>query len=220
MKHTDPHLYVSNLWDCIPKEIFMTDSIQTPTEVPVETKPEEAFVSKKAYQEVTSDMMKYKEERKALKAELERLRADEQARNEAEQRSRGEYQKIADTYKQKFEESEAQRLSERKRVEDLHKLHHLEKAVGGFQRSEYAKIAADLNAIKLDDNGIVDEASLLAEATRIKQQHPALLKNDPKLKLPSDAPGQQQAPQDYSEALKNCKTQKELTDLMKKHGRL
>lgn len=199
------------------------DSILTPDVSDTETKPEDQFVPKKAYQEVSSDMMKYKEQMKNLKAELEKLRADEQSRLEAEQRKNGEYQKIADTYKLKWEQAEAQREAERHRVENLHKLHHLEKAVGGFQKSEYAKIAANLDAIKLDENGMVVEETLAAEAQRIRQEHPALLKSDSKVKLPSDAPGQNDQPMDYIQALKALQkrggTIKELTDLMEKHGR-
>ena len=182
-------------------------------------KPEEKFVPKQAYQEVSNDLHKYKAERNDLKAELEKLRADDAARVEAEQLKNGEHQKIADSYKQKFEESEAQRKSDKDKVVNLSKLHSIEKAVGGFHKSIYAKIAVNLDNIKLDENGLITDESLQAEAARIKQEHPALLKAATKGKLPGEAPGEHDTPKDYNSAVRACKTQEELNALMVKNGR-
>lgn len=183
-----------------------------------QTKQEEAFVSKKAYQEVSSDMIKYKTEMKALRAELEQAKADEQTRVESEQMKNGEYQKLADSYKSKYEESEAKAAASRDRVTNLHKLHSVEKHIGGFERSEYAKIATNLDAIKIDDDGFIDEESLRMEVERIKQEHPALLKTSEKPTLPNNAPGES-SNLSYNEAIKQCKSMKELKALMEKNGR-
>ena len=100
---------------------------------------EPKVVSAQAYKEVTADLHKFKEQKKALEQEVQRLKAEEAARNEAEALKKGEFQKVADEYRKKFEESEAKRHAEMKRVIDLQKLHSIDAAIGGFQRPEYSK---------------------------------------------------------------------------------
>ena len=197
------------------------DSIQEKSsEVTEEKKQEDQFVSRKAYQEVSTDMHNYKNTNKDLKAELEKLRADEATRVESEQVKNGEFQALADSYKQKFEESEASRQAEKARVVDLNKMQQISEVVGGFQRSEYAQLAVNLENIKLDENGLIDRATLDAEAVRIKQDHPHLIRSSKGPQLPNEAAGTHSTPLAYKDAIKACKTQEELTALMDKHGRL
>lgn len=186
---------------------------------PVE-KHEDKFVARDAYQTVSTDMMKYKEERNNLKAELEKLKTDEQTRLEVEQLKNGEFQKLADSYKQKFEESEAMRVADTQKIIDREKLFELEKALGGFKKSEYASFAVNLSAVELDEYGKPVKESLDKEVTRIRQEHPSLLNAGVKPNLPNLAPGEQGSPLSYEEGLRKCTTQKELTDYMTKHGRL
>lgn len=193
------------------------DSIPKVTEE-VEEKPEDKFVSKRAYQEVSADMHTYKKEMKSLQAEVEKMRADESSRLEAEQVKNGEFQKLADSYKQKFEEADAARQAEKEQVVNFHKLHSVENAIGGFQRSEYAKMAVNLDAIKVDENGIIDEESLKLETSRIRQEHPSLLKTTDKPRLPNLAPGEKPN-LSYTQAIKECKTMNELRALIEKNGR-
>lgn len=194
----------------VPQGEFMDSN---PKVEPKEIEKDE-FVSKKAYVEVKADMMAYKEQMKSLKAEIEKYKADDVARQEAESRANGEYQKLADSYRQKYEESEAKRKSERESVLNLHKLNAVDKAVGGFIRSEYAKMVTKLDALKVDENGLIDEESISSEVARIRQEHPALLKSLPKPQLPSQAPGTAPTPSSLEEKLRNAKSIKEIEDLM------
>jgi hypothetical protein len=179
---------------------------------------EEKLVSSKAYSEVKTDMLKFKEQKKVLEQELEKLKADEQVRKEAEQVKNGEFQKLADQYKLKFEEAESKREAELKRVLDLQKIHTLDKELGGFHKPEYSRIAVKLDAIKMTEDGFVDQESVKAEVERIKREHPALLKQSSHAKLPNQS-SQQASTLSYQEQVKQCKTIPALTSLMEKHGK-
>ena len=190
------------------------DFMDSNPEVIVEKDAKDEFVPKKAYVDVKNDMMSYKEKMRGLQAELEKYKADDVARQEAEARAKGEYQKIADSYRQKYEESEAKRKSERESVVNLHKLNAIDKAIGGFVRSEYAKMATKLDAIKLTEDGLLDEESINAEVARIRQEHPALLKSASRPQLPSQAPGTAPSPASFEEKLRSAKTIQELEAML------
>lgn len=181
---------------------------------------EPKVVSAQAYKEVSADLHKFKEQKKALEQEVQRLKAEEAARNEAEALKKGEFQKVADDYRKKFEESEAKRQAEMKRVIDLQKLHSIDAAIGGFQRPEYSKIAVNLEALKVTEDGFIDQESLKAEADRIKREHAVLLKNHSTQKLPAQASQGSSDPLSYKEQVKQCKSIAELTALMEKHKKV
>ena len=160
------------------------------------------FVPKKSYEEVRSDMHKYKSELKKIQAQLSQREADDKAREKAALEEKQEWEKL---YKAEKEEKEkilqAKNQSETKVQQTIKKAAVIQ-ALGGFKNPTYASFI-DTEAIKLDENGNVDSETLQAEVDRVRQTHPELLKSFKSSDLPnSEAPDANQSEKKWEEMTK------------------
>lgn len=155
-------------------------------EVKKET-PQEDFVSKKAYQEVSTDMHRYKQELRETQARLNEIQAEKEAREREALAEQGKWEELYKKNQQELEAAKQERASEQNKFVDYHKKNSVLNKVGGFKRDEYNKFI-DVNNIEMNEDGSIDEASLELEVDRIRQSYPELLKTGSGTKLPNDAP--------------------------------
>lgn len=149
--------------------------------------PKEDYVPKTAYEEVSSDMHKYKNELKETKASLNQLKAEQEAKEKEALAEQGKWQELYEVNQKELENLKQQREEEKNKFINYHKKNSVLQKIGGFKREDYNKFI-DVNNIEMNDDGSLDEKSLMGEVDRIKQEYPELLKSASSTKLPNDAP--------------------------------
>ena len=149
--------------------------------------PQEDFVSKKAYQDVSGDMHKYKTQLKETQARLNQLEAERQAAEKQALAEQGKWEELYQKNQAELEAVKQERAGEQNKFVDYHKKNSVLNKVGGFKRDEYNKFI-DVNSIEMKDDGSIDETSLELEVDRIRQSYPELLKASSGTKLPNEAP--------------------------------
>lgn len=132
------------------------------------------FVPAKAYEEVTRDMHKYKTGLKEREAEINQLKAQLKAQEEAEMRKNEQFKELAERREAELEELKTQYSHKSSRFETAVKRTALKQELGGRIKEEYLQFA-NLNAILMDENGIVDSESLRAVANEFRKQHGQLI---------------------------------------------
>ncbi len=181
------------------------------TEVNEVNEQKEDFVSKKAYQEVSSDMHKYKSELAETRARLAEMESIQEAKEKEALEQQGKWEELYKKSQEKFQTLQAEREQEKSQFVDYHKKNSVLSKLGGFKRDEYNKFI-DVKSIQMNEDGSINEDTLTAEIDRIRQEYPELLKAQPSVKLPKDAPS-------YSEVGKKSfdqMSEKERTELKRK----
>lgn len=152
---------------------------------PGETKEE--YVSRKAYEEVTRDMHKFKSEaraEKAAKAEYEaKLKAIEEEKLAEQQRWKELFEK------ERQEKEELNRKSKEKETAYLMsvKKSALKQELGGKIRDEYLA-HADLKSIEFKDDGTLNMDSVLEVANKFRAEHGELIPRSQVSDATNDAP--------------------------------
>tara|TARA_B100001971_G_C18266422_1_gene593066 strand:+ start:2456 stop:3079 length:624 start_codon:yes stop_codon:yes gene_type:complete len=150
---------------------------------------EEQYVSKKAYQEVSSDMHKYKQELKEKEAKLNELLAIQEAKEKEALEEQGRWEELYKQSQEKLTTLQSERDQERNKFIDYHKRNSVLQKLGGFKRDEYNKFV-NIENIELREDGSIDEDSIASEIDRIRQNYPELIKSNSPTSLPKDAPMQ------------------------------
>lgn len=141
------------------------------------------------YKKTAADMMKYKQEKRELQAQLEKLQQEAQAKQTQDLEQRQEWEKLAKLREQELSNLKKAREQEQSSMVDAHKKAAVIQSVGGFLKPEYANFAIKLDNIAMID-GIIDQGTLDSEVERIKREESALLKRSTSSNLPSSAPDQ------------------------------
>lgn len=148
---------------------------------------DEAFVPKRAYQEVSKDMLKYKSEMKQLSAQLEQLKAEKEAKEISTMQEQEKWHDLYKKSEQKLSQLAQERDSERNRFVDFHKKNAVIEKLGGFKKPEYTKFI-NTNEIELNEDGSIVEDSLMNQVEKIRKEYPELIKTTPRNELPNAAP--------------------------------
>jgi chromosome segregation ATPase len=156
-------------------------------ETVIEEAGKEEFVSKKAYGEVSSSMHKYKSELKDTRARLNELEEEKRAAEKEALAEQGKWEELYNKNQEELTAVKNERANEQDKFVDYHKKNSVLNKVGGFKRDEYNKFI-DVNAISMNEDGSIDNASLELEIDRIRQTYPELLKEGSGTKLPNSAP--------------------------------
>jgi hypothetical protein len=135
------------------------------------------FVPAKAYEEVTRDMHKYKTGVKEKEAQINELKAQLKAQEEAKMRENEQWQEIAQRREAEMEELRTQYSQKSSRFETAVKRTALKQELGGKIREDYLQFA-NLDAIQMDENGIVNTESLRQVANEFRKQHGQLIPKD------------------------------------------
>lgn len=136
--------------------------------------PKNEFVPAKAYEEVTRDMHKYKNGIKEREAQINELRAQLKAQEEAKLRENEQWQEIAKRREAELEEVKTKYTQETSSFQRAVKRTALKQELGGKIKEEYLQFA-NLDAIQMDEGGIVDTESLREVANEFRKQHGQLI---------------------------------------------
>jgi chromosome segregation ATPase len=134
----------------------------------------EAFVSKKAYEDVSKDMHKYKAQMKDLQAALNeyqtKVKSIEEEKLVEQQRWKELYEKRTSELEQKEKEAKDKEVRYLKSL----KMVELKKEIGANIRDEYL-VHANINAIEFNEDGSLNKESLVTVANDFRQKHGQLI---------------------------------------------
>lgn len=154
----------------------MSDSItkeQAAPKAETSKSEKEEYVSRKAYEEVSADLHKFKKAKKDLVAQINEFKA----RFEAEERAKlEEKQQFEELYKKAQAEKDAllqQIESDRQQLLQQRRKAALKQELGNI-KDVYLNLA-DLNSIEVNEDGSINSESVLSVANNFKQEHSALI---------------------------------------------
>jgi hypothetical protein len=156
---------------------------QKPTE-PVEV-PE--VVSKEAYSKVSTDMHKFKTEAKALASKLADVQAEQEAKEKASLEEKEQWHALYKKSEQKLKDIETERVTEKSKFIESHKINAVIQNLGGFKKPEYNRFI-DSSKVAINEDGSIDDTSVNSEVERLKREYPELVKSKSATPLPANAP--------------------------------
>jgi len=156
---------------------------------------------------------------KQLEEQLESFTQKQQQAEEAKLAEQGEYKKILSVREEELRKERELRQSTEKQINDAYKLNAFySKLPGKIPRKEYLSFV-DLDSIALNpETRDVDMESVQQVVNRFMEDHPTLVKLNDDRRLPADAP-KNNSPSTYAEALRQCKSQRELDEVRRKFNR-
>ena len=188
------------------ENVVVGDDQNTSNE-PTVSQSQEDFVSKKAYEEVTKDMHKFKarfKEASAAKAEYEaKLKAIE----EEKLREQENYKALSENYKKELEELKHSVQSEKQRNNEIIRKNALKQELGNI-KDQYLSLV-DLNEIEINEHGLPDKDSLLAVANKFREEHSVLIQST-KGGNPTSAPASALGLQQQEKSLENMTVEEKL----------
>lgn len=134
----------------------------------------EQFVSRKAYEEVTRDMHKFKKEREELKAGFNELQAQLKAQEEAKMQENEQWKQLYEKRESELEEERNKAKESNIRFTNAVKRSALKQELGGKVKDEYLSFA-DLSSISMSEDGMVDSETLRNVANDFRKQHGQLI---------------------------------------------
>lgn len=164
-----------------------TEGVSNPQESSISQEPKEEFVKREAYQEVTKDMLKYKEQKKNLSAELNEYKSKLEAIEEERLRENQQYQELYEKAKSEVEQLKNSYESEKERNIRLAKMTALKQELGGDIRNEYLT-HANLNGIELRDDGSLSPDSVREVANQFREEHSQLIPSKSNSQITNQAP--------------------------------
>jgi len=147
------------------------DSVNTETASKQES---EAFVSKKAYEEVAKDMHKFKSKAKELDATVNEYQARLKAIEEEKLIEQQQWKQIAEKRAAELEEEKRKAKETHNRYLRSLKMVELKKELGGSVRDEYLSFA-NLDTIDFNEDGTLNKDSLVTVANKFRQEHGQLI---------------------------------------------
>lgn len=158
-----------------------------PVEESNQTQESNNYVPKKAYEEVSSDMHKYKSKTREAQARINELEARIKAAEESKLRENEEWKTLYEREKAEREVAEDKRNQEKELYLKSVKLSALKSELGGRVRDEYLQFA-DINSIELREDGSLSSESVQLVANQFRQNHPSLIDKGPSANITSPAP--------------------------------
>lgn len=131
------------------------------------------FVPRKAYEEVTDHMHKYKSELRDMKAMINQLQAEKEAKEKESMIEKEQYRELYERAEQEKQGILEDVQKQKKMYLDTVKKSALKAELGNI-KDAYLSFA-DLGSISFNDNGAVDKASLEAVANQFRSEYPELL---------------------------------------------
>lgn len=135
---------------------------------------ENQYVPRKAYEEVTSDMHRYKSKVKEAQARLNEYEARLKSIEEEKLKEQNRWKELYEKEQQTREQIEQERKRDRQLYLENVKLSALKAELGGDVRAEYLRFA-NLDAIVVDENGSLSSESVKEVANQFRQNYPELV---------------------------------------------
>lgn len=149
------------------------DSVDSIVE-PSKDVTKEEFVQRKAYEEVTSDMHKFKSQAKESSAKANELEAKLKALEESKMKEQNRYQELYEQEKKLREESDSNRGKDKDLYLRAVKKSALKSALGGEIQDEYL-VHANVDAIEIRDDGTLSSESVDLVANSFREKHSQLI---------------------------------------------
>ena len=135
---------------------------------------QEEYVAKKAYQEVTKDMHKFKARNKEKDLKINELETKLKAIEEAKLVENQRFEELYHREKEEADKLRQARENEKKLYERAVKLSALKSELGGNVKDDYLKFA-DVDRIEIREDGTLSSESVQDVANSFRQEHPALV---------------------------------------------
>lgn len=145
----------------------------------------EEFVSRKAYQEVSQDMHKYKKQLKEVEAKLNEYQAKIETTEKEKLEEQERWKELYQKEKEARTSIEQSYQKDRENFLSVHKKQAVKDALGGFKRPEYSSFI-DASKVEFNEDGTLDKQSVEAEVQRIKENYPEIIKQEQKRELPNN----------------------------------
>jgi hypothetical protein len=158
------------------ENVTVSDGTEQPSNETTVSKSQEDFVSKKAYEEVTKDMHKFKSRYKEASAAKAEYEAKLKAIEEEKLKEQENYKALSEKYQQELEELKHSVQTEKQRNEEIIRKNALKQELGGLVKDQYLSLI-DLNEIEINENGLPDKDSLLAVANKFREEHGVLIQS-------------------------------------------
>ena len=135
------------------------------TPVEESSQKQDEFVKRQAYEEVASDMIKYKHQRKELQARVNEYEAKIKAIEENKLVEEKRFQELYEREKQAREQAEAARNKEKDLYIRSVKMSALKSELGGNVKDEYLQFAS-IDSIEVSEDGLLSSESLSLKSLR------------------------------------------------------
>lgn len=152
-------------------------------EVVPETEKEE-FVEKKLYKKSLDDMHASKAAQKELKARLDAVTAEVEAKEKASLYEQEKWKELYQSTDKKLTKVLTEQETDRSKLVEVHKKNAVVEQLGGFKKPEYVKFV-NMSAVEMDDSGNISPESIAAEVQRLRKEYPELIKASDVKPLPS-----------------------------------
>lgn len=151
----------------------MSDETMQPSgQQPAAEVAEQDFVSKKAYEQVTKDMHKFKSRLKETEAAKAEYEAKLKALEEEKLREGEQWKELSEKYKAELDEAKQTALRLRESTITSAKRSALKAELGDI--NDIYLVHADIDSIEVNEHGVPDRESLLDVANRFRKEHPIL----------------------------------------------
>lgn len=147
----------------------------------------EAYVTKKAYEEVSQDMHKFKQKAKELEATVNEFQAQMKAQEDAKMQEQEQWKQLFEKREAELEAMRKEASEKDRRFQSSVKISALKQEIGGTIRDEYLRFA-NLDAIALNDDGTIDKASLQEVANGFRKEHGQLIQPSDNADITGHAP--------------------------------
>lgn len=148
---------------------------------------QDQYVARKAYEEVTTDMHKFKQRFKDAAAKLNEYEAKLKAIEEDKLKEQSRWQELYEKEKMERERAENVRRQERELYLQSVKLSALKNELGGKIRDEYLRLA-NIDQIEINEDGLLSSESILAVANQFRKEHPSLIPSNESAQITGQAP--------------------------------
>ena len=148
--------------------------------------PENDSVSRKAFEEVSDSMHKFKRRNKEMEMELNRIKAEQEIRERESLKEKEDYKALAERLEAQLEETSRLKQESEQKTINFHKKNAVIQALGGFKKESYSSFI-ELGNISVDESGNLNQGDVQREVDRIRQNHPELLKSFKSANLPNEA---------------------------------
>lgn len=159
----------------------------------------EAFVSRKAYEEVTGDMHKFKTKTKELEAALNEYKAQLKAQEEQKLQEQERWKELYEKREAELEQIRRESQEQSSRYMTSVKKAALKNELGGDIRDEYLSFA-NLDSVVVTEDGSIDPESLRNAANEFRKQHGQLIPSKDNVNITGQAPSSNDVskPADFS----------------------
>lgn len=135
---------------------------------------EEQYVPRKAYEEVSRDMHKYKQTAREAEAARTEYEAKLKQLEEEKMKEQAQWKELAEKREQELELARKEANETKSRFSSAVKKSALKQELGGSIRDEYLSFA-NIDSIELNDDGSLNMESLRNVANKFREEHGSLI---------------------------------------------